>query len=189
MKQFYLFLFLFTLFVVVACTDNQQTAQLTKREQALLDRERQFARKEAEYRSLLRMRDSLLAQKDTTAHPTWPETVAGTWSSKLICKESNCTEYVVGDQRSELWDFTDDSTGMYTKVINNNQINRIFNGNFRNELVSLTYRSDSTIQKHVEMQVTLTPSSPDLMKGTQLIQIDSGCTANFSVELVRVSNK
>lgn len=189
MKQRYLFVyFLLTLFIT-ACEDNQKTEQLAKREQALLEREKQFAFKEADYRSLLRMRDSILAKNDTIVPSSWPEAIVGTWNSKVICKESNCNDYVVGDQRTAIWDFTSDSKGTHTKVINNNKLSRIFNGSFQNGNIVLHFSTDTSAQKQVTMQVMLNQANNDLIKGTQVIQVDNNCAAKFSVELVRASNQ
>ncbi|MFC6101401.1 hypothetical protein [Olivibacter domesticus] len=189
MKQRYLSMYFLLALFITACKDNQKTEQLAKREQALLERERQFAFKETDYRSLLHMRDSILAKNDTIMPSSWPEAVVGTWSSKVICKESNCNDYAVGDQRTAIWDFTSDSTGMYTKVINNNKLSRIFRGSFQNGNVALHFSTDTSAQKQVTMQVMLNQAGNDLIKGTQVIQVDNRCTAKFSVELVRASNQ
>src|SRR5690606_39548382 len=71
--------FLILLLVTLAsCYDREREERLTMRERNLLVKEKQFALKEAEYYALLKMRDSILAVKDTLAMiSTWPEYIEG----------------------------------------------------------------------------------------------------------------
>ncbi|GAA4320022.1 hypothetical protein [Compostibacter hankyongensis] len=173
---------------VAGCTGHKYEQQLAGREQNLLEREKQFAEKEADYQSLLRMRDSLLSHHDTVATLSWPAAVAGRWNSKVICKESNCSNYVIGDQWSGSWEFTSDSTGMFVKVTNNDKLIRVFSGSFNKEEILLHFATDSSIQKKADMSVVLRKIDSNLMKGTQILSGDNNCTARFSVELVPASN-
>jgi len=165
------------------------------REQALLEKEREFALKEADYKSLVRMRDSLLAAYNDTLKPAqWPAKVIGKWSSSVVCNESSCSDYVIGDQRSDVWEFFQDSTGIYAKVINNNnnRLLRIFSGNMENETIHLNFSTDTGAVKPVKISVALQSIDSSLMKGTQTITIwnntNNNCAAKFSVELIRKPN-
>ncbi|SFQ52075.1 hypothetical protein SAMN05444277_11716 [Parafilimonas terrae] len=182
-------LFFIAIFFMAGCRDDVREQELNKREQILLEKENQFALREADYQSLLKMRDSLLAKKDTIAPPGWPTQIEGLWNSKVVCTESNCSDYIVGDQRSDLWDFSSDSSQMVTKVISNNKLVRIYLAEYSNNQINLDFSTDSTAPKKVTMHVLLNETAPDKLKGTRTIAIDSACTAKFSVELNRVSNK
>lgn len=171
------------------CRNNAKEDELNKREQALLEKENQFALKDADYQSLLKMRDSLLARKDTILTPAWPPQFKGLWNSKVVCTESNCSDYIVGDQRSDLWQFDSDSSQMVTKVISNNKLVRIYQATYSDNQINLDFSTDSAAPKKVVMNVLLSESAPGKLKGTRTISIDSACTAKFSVELNRVSNK
>lgn len=171
--------------LLAGCKDNEREKQLADREQAVTEREKVFALKEADYQSLLRMRDSLSAVKDTVIVAAWPESVAGTWSARLVCKESSCTEYVVGDVRSDSWEFASDSTGTFTRVLNREKLLRIYQGSLSGETVQLHFATDSTAQKKVDMNVTVNAAGADAMKGEQTVTIDDNCKARFSVELTR----
>ncbi len=180
-----------SLLALAGCYDQEREARLTQRERNLLVREKQFSRKEAEYLSLQKMRDSLLlAMKDTASAVTaWPDEIAGYWSSKVICTESGCTDYIVGDQRNDTWFFTTDSTRMVTKVINNNKLIRVYNSSFDGKAISLSFSTDSTASKQVTMSVLLNDLSPNKIKGTRTISVHNGCTARFTVELSRNPGK
>ena len=106
----YLFTIGFAFFALLGCQDNQKQRELDEREQKIRQKEIEFALKEADYQLLIKMRDSLMTEKDTSVIQQWPDDIAGVWTGRSLCKESNCPEYVIGDQRSNIWEFISDST-------------------------------------------------------------------------------
>jgi len=174
--------------MTLACTDSKREEQLTNREQTLIKKETEFATKQAEYQSLMRMRDSLFSLKDSVVLQKWSEGTEGIWNGKTVCRESDCSDYVVGDQRSDIWEFTSDSTGIFTKIISNGKLIRIYSASADSTEYRLSYQTDSTANRKVSMNVVLKPVSRNLIKGTQTINVNDNCTARFSVELVRTSN-
>jgi hypothetical protein len=189
-KIILVFLFLsFSLFIFNGCRDQQHEQELIKREQALQLREDSFAQKENEYRSLLKMKDSLIAIKDSLKSlpvTPWPDSIAGKWYSKLICTESNCNDYVIGDQRTYIWDFNSDSLKLITKVLDNkNEVVRIYDAGYSPGKIHLSFQTDSTVSKPVTMNVVLNKLRKNKLKGTHTISIGHNCTAKFSVELTR----
>ncbi len=187
----YLLLSLISLTVFWGCQDKEKARALDLREQQILAREMDFAVKEADYQSLLRMRDSLFTTRDTSVIiQRWPDDIAGLWSSKSVCRESNCSEYVIGDQRSNTWEFVSDSTGLYTRVINNNQVVRVFAARYDDRRILLHYASDSSASKNLELTVELgRDNNKNLITGTQTTGIDKSCAAKFSIELNRLTNR
>lgn len=174
------------LLIFISCDNRKKENDLTMRERQLLEKEKAFAQKESEYQSLVKMRDSIFAaKKDSVTINVWPAQVAGLWTGKVICTESNCSDYVVGDQRTDTWEFDSDSIQLLTKIINNNNLVRIYSGKFENNEVKLNFRTDSTSRKQVEMNVLLNDFSTNKMRGTRTITADNNCMAKFSVELVR----
>lgn len=186
MKNSILLIFLFLSFV--SCDFKEKENALTLREKQLLDKEKLFAQKEAEYQSLLKMRDSIFSKKgsDSIKIVHWPDEISGSWIGKVICTESNCSDYVVGDQRTDTWEFTSDSLQLFSKIINNNNLVRLYSGKFENNEIKLNFKTDSTAKKKVDMNVLLNDISDTKMKGIRTIAVDN-CMAKFSVELVRSS--
>lgn len=181
-----IFAFPAIVFFLISCDNRKKENDLTIREQQLLEKEKSFAQKESEYQSLLKMRDSIFAvKKDSVKINVWPAQVAGLWTGKVICTESNCSDYVVGDQRTDTWEFDSDSIQLVTKIINNNNLVRLYSGKFENNEVKLNFKTDSTSKKQVEMNVLLNDFSTNKMRGTRTITADNSCMAKFSVELVR----
>lgn len=177
---------IFLLLFFIHCDDKDKKNDLALREKQLLDKEKSFAQKEAEYQSLLKMRDSIFNKQhsDSVKIIKWPDEIAGSWMGKVICTESNCSDYVVGDQRSDTWEFASDSIQLFTKIINNNNLVRLYSGKFENNEIRLNFKTDSTAKKKVDMNVLLNDISDTKMKGTRTISADN-CVAKFSVELIR----
>ncbi|WP_034670173.1 hypothetical protein [Chryseobacterium populi] len=174
-------------FFLMSCNDTQKEKNIVEREQQLLEKEKLFAQKESEYQALLKMRDSVFAKKDSVQITVWPAEIAGSWNGKVICTESNCSDYVVGDQRTDTWEFDSDSTQLVAKIINNNNLVRLYSGKFESNEVKLNFKTDSTAKKNVEMNVRLNDISDTKIKGTRTISVDNTCLAKFSVELTRSS--
>lgn len=172
--------------VIISCSDRKER-ELNQRENAILEREQKFADKEAEYELLLKMKDSIdltLQKKDSVPeNRVWPDSLRMKWSSKMVCRESNCSNYVIGDQRSETWDFVSDSTGMFVNVVNNNQIKRIFKGQYSGNKIVLDSAKETSSKSTVKISVVLDEIRKNVIKGTQTITGQDNCTAKFSVEL------
>lgn len=176
----------FFVLIFYGCVDKQREQQLQQREAALLIKEKEFALKDADYQSLIKMRDSILAlKKDTTVQESWPDYITGTWNSKVICTESNCSDYVIGDVRADQWEFGYDSTGLITKISSNNKLTRVYKGSFNDSIINLNFSTDSIAAKQVSMNVSFADITPGRIRGTRTVIVDNGCKAKFSVELIR----
>lgn len=185
MKNLLLVLIIASLFL--SC-HNKKENELEEREKALDLREKQLKENEADYKSLLLLRDSILAvsadsiSKDEE-QKEWPAGIKGLWNSKMLCKESNCSNYVIGDQRNEVWEFISDSTGMYTNVLNNKKLVRVFNANYEKDKIVLEFKGDSISKNRIKIDVVLDDIKQNIIRGTQTITGQNNCSARFSVEL------
>ena len=191
MKKLLLLLILACIFI--SC-ESKKELELQKREKALDLREQQLAEKEADYKSLLLMRDSIVAvkdsiQNDAAALKEWPENLRGIWNSKMLCRESNCSNYVIGDQRNESWQFIADSTGIYTNVLNAKKLVRVFKAKYIDDKIILEFNSDSISKNRTKMNVVLDDIKDNVIKGTQTITGQDNCIARFSVELTLPQKK
>ncbi|PXY46222.1 hypothetical protein [Flavobacterium hydrophilum] len=186
-------LLLFFAFLFISC-ENKKELELQNREKALTLREEQLADKEADYQSLLIFRDSVTALKDSVNNPAeslkeWPKTIQGIWNSKMLCRDSNCNQYVIGDQRNETWQFSSDSTGIYTNVLNNKKLVRVFKARYIEDKIQLEFNSDSISKNKTKINVVLDDVKDNVIKGTQTITRQGNCTARFSVELTLPQKK
>lgn len=172
---------------------NKKEQELILRENALLEREKQFQDKEAEYDYLLKMKDSLQSVskvKDTVSKvQEWPDSIKIKWNSKMVCRESNCSNYVIGDQRNEIWEFLSDSTGMYSNVLSNNEIKRVFTGQYLENKIVLDSAKETSVKNKIKVSVVLDDIKKNIIKGTQTVTGQDNCTAKFSVELTPSNKK
>ncbi|ALM50448.1 hypothetical protein AMR72_17075 [Flavobacterium psychrophilum] len=180
---------LFTVLLLIISCDHKKEEGLAERERALTVREQEFETKEADYKQLLKMRDSVFAlkdievQTDTLIAKTWPDSLGVQWSSKMVCRESNCSNYVIGDQRNEVWQFASDSLGVFANVLNNDKLVRVYRTKFTDNKIILDFATDSTAKNKVKMNVVLDDVRKKVIKGMQTITGKDNCTAKFSVEL------
>jgi len=191
--------FLMLVFFAVSCGNSDREQQLYQREKALQIRIDSFAAKESEYRSLLRMKDSIAVLDSVKKHndslnliavKPWADSLAGKWNGRIICTESNCNDYVIGDQRVNTWDFMNDTLRLYANLLNNkNEIVRTYNADFNGEHIVLVHQTDPSVAKSVQIRTLLNTIQKDKLKGTYTIIKENDCIAKFSIELTRPSNK
>jgi hypothetical protein len=186
---------LFILLLLLISCDNKKEHGLAERERLLRAREQEFETKVADYKQLAKMRDSLFAERDKKVKndslvvKTWPDSLGAQWSSKMVCRESNCSNYVIGDQRSEVWQFSSDSLGIFANVLNNDKLVRVYRANYIDDKIVMNFATDSTAKSKVKIDVMLDDVDTKVMKGTQTITGRDNCIAKFSVELTPSAKK
>ncbi|KDN55625.1 hypothetical protein [Flavobacterium seoulense] len=181
---------LFAFIILFISCENKKELELQQRENALKAKEEQFAEKEADYKSLLLLRDSITATKDTIeVVKEWPKNLRGIWNSKMVCRESNCSNYVIGDQRNQVWQFVSDSTGIYTNVLNNKKLVQTFKAKYIEDKVILEFNGDTISKNPIKINVILDDIKENIVKGTQTITGHDNCNAKFSVELTLPQKK
>ncbi|SFO33172.1 hypothetical protein SAMN05421741_1388 [Paenimyroides ummariense] len=197
MKKIPFLTFLLSIILLVSCNNKNSEEQLRQRELDLQLRIDSFANVEKEYQALLQMKDSIVKADSlrilndslSSVVKFWPQHLAGRWNGRLVCVESNCSDYVIGDQRVDTWEFKSDSLNLYADLLNNkNQIVRTYNAAFNGNNIVLSFKTDPAVSKTVAMQTTLSEINNDKMKGSHTITIDSDCTAKFTVEFTRPSS-
>lgn len=188
--------FLISIMLLVGCNGKSSEEQLRQREIDLQSRIDSFANVEKEYQALLQMKDSLVKADSlkllndslSSVVRFWPQHLAGKWNGKLVCIESDCSDYVIGDQRVDTWEFKSDSLNLYADLLDNkNKIVRTYNATFTGNNIVLSFKTDPAVTKTVAMRTTLNELQNDKMKGTHTITIDNDCTAKFTVEFTRPS--
>ncbi|QSW90135.1 hypothetical protein J0383_04780 [Flavobacterium endoglycinae] len=181
-----------TVFIIVlfASCNGTKENDLEAREQKLILLEKEFSAKEEDYKNLLRLRDSLelalLTKKESTdsIKRFWPDSLTGSWNSKLVCRESACGTYVIGDQRTEKWIFSNDSIGPIVNVMDNNRLKRTFRAEYKDGKARLyIYLADSTAARNNKTTALLDNFSKKVIKGTQSLSGQDDCLVKFSVEL------
>lgn len=174
--------------VFITACNSGDGADIKTREARLAQQEQELAHKEAEYKALLHMRDSLQAAKSKpftadTIVQRWPDSIAKQWNSRLVCRSSNCNNYVIGDQRNEQWQFVADSAGLFVRATSRNRTIQVFKGTLLDNQIILNREPDSVGDHMARIQIKLDILGARIIKGTQIIRAKADCEANFSVEL------
>lgn len=186
--KFPVFIFINALLFLGSCTDKEKLAKLQLREEQLTEREKEFSSKEAEYQTLLKMRDSLKSNKDSIILHVVPEYILGRWKGKMICTESNCPENMIGDQRSDIWEFSQDEETLSAKVTSKSGGSRIYSGIYTGSELKLKFKSDSSSAKRIEINILLKEIQNNRMKGTREILGENNCISRFSLEMEKSKN-
>jgi len=187
-KSIKILIFFVTVCVLSSC-NNAKEKELQAREQQLVLKEKEFSEKEEDYKSLLMLRDSLQeadSLKETvsdTIISAWPDSLAGTWNSRLVCRESSCNTYVIGDQRTEKWILANDSLGPVVRVMDNNRLKRVLKAQYRQGKAMLSFQPDTLSQGGIKINAVLDDFNKKVIKGTQTLTGQDGCTVRFSIEL------
>ena len=185
----YLFpILLLTSFLLNSCDFSKKTEELDLRESKLLEKEKAFALKEADYQSLIKMRDSLYTIKDSVETIALPQNVIGKWNGKIICTDSNCPENMIGDVRNDTWEFIQDGQNISAKVINRTGQIRVYQGTYNGSEIRLNYKSDSSAAKKTEINVLLKDIQDSKIKGTREVTGENNCISRFSVDLDKSKN-
>ena len=177
MKFLLIFLFASSI-ILTSCDDPKKDNQLKEREKSLQIKEQEFAAKEQDYESLKAMRDSLEQVSDTASVLKIPVKILGKWNGKMICTDSNCSENVIGDQRNDIWEFSEDGV----KIINKSGGERIYTAKYNGSEIKLSSENNiSAITLHVSDERV------ERMKGTRELT-GSNCISKFSVDLEKIKN-
>ena len=175
----FLILFLSSvLLLLTSCKQSENTDQLKERETALLIKEKEFASKELEYESLKAMRDSLQHASNTIAVLKIPQNIIGKWNGKMICTDSNCSENVIGDQRNDFWEISQDSV----KIINKSGGERRYAAKYTGSEIKLNSENNLSL-----ITLQLSEEKIGRIKGSRELT-GNNCVSKFSVELDKIKN-
>ncbi len=177
--------FLLTAFIRCQEKTDPRQAELQKRDSILTVKEKEFALKAADYQALLKLRDSLNTPMDTIAVNPLPAEINGTWTGKIVCTHSNCTDYVVGDVRTDEWQLSADGGKIVAKNVNKTGVVRMYTGEYSGGKIVLASETSADAASQRTFRIEFGTVSAERLAGTREIQVDQSCTSQFSIELVR----
>ncbi len=173
--------------LLMACNPDlsKQQLELEKRELALQEKENAFALKQADYQLLLKMKDSIVTSRDSiVVHPKL-EQIEGKWKGKIVCIESSCPEYVVGDTRIDDWQLSMEHGIVTAKNMNKSGYLRVYKGAIDGNQLKLEYTSAEEASKKLSIQIVFSTISATRLSGTRTVRIDGNCQSNYTIELSR----
>ncbi len=183
MKYHFLTFFILSFLLIHSCNDKEKDSALQLREEKLIEKEREFALKEANYLNLLKMRDSLKNNQIPITPNKIPEHILGKWVGKMICTESNCPENMIGDQRSDIWEFLENEQTVSAKITSKSGATRIYSVIYTGSELKLNFKSDSSSARKTENNIVLKEIQDNRMKGTRETRGENNCVSRFAVDM------
>lgn len=163
---------------------DAREAVLQDREQNLLLKQKQLAQLEDSIKLNLAKQDSATLALKNLGLPL-PDSLQGVWNISMICTQTSCTGFAVGDSRKENWTFSGgDSTGVYVKAMQGEKLIRIYSGIYDGSGFILSTPSSSDSITTV-MNVKLSVESGNKLSGTRTINQADGCSSVFRLDAER----
>lgn len=153
---------------------NVKEQELALKEQSLSIKEEQLNEKEKSLDSTKNVvNDSLFVQ-----HQKLP----GTWMVEMQCTETNCPGSAVGDVKNEQWDFKFQNNMVIASAMSNNQLVRVYTGDYVGNTLKLSVQQDST-DASAKIIVRLQQTKDKEMTGDREITQANGCRILYSLRL------
>jgi hypothetical protein len=153
---------------------NVKEQELALKEQSLSIKEEQLNEKEKSLDSTQNMVNDSLFLK----HQKLP----GTWMVEMQCIETNCPGSAVGDVKNEQWDFKFQNNIVIASAMSNNQLVRIYTGNYVGSSLRMAIQADS-VDVPVKILVRLQQTNDKEMTGEREIIQANGCHILYSLRL------
>lgn len=165
--------------------DARETS-LKEREQNLLVKEKMLLQLEDSIKLSIAQQDSLTISLKNIGLPL-PDSLQGTWNVNMLCTQTNCSGSAVGDTRKESWTFSGgDSTGVYVKAMQGENLVRVYSGIFDGSGFVLSTPNVAAEVNATTMNVKLNINTRDKLSGTRIIQQADGCTITYKLDADRV---
>ncbi len=153
---------------------NVKEQELALKEQSLSIKEEQLNEKEKSLDSTKNVvNDSLFLE-----HQKLP----GTWMVEMLCTETSCPGSAVGDVKNEQWDFKFQNNMVIASAMSNNQLVRVYTGDFLGNTLKLGVQQDST-DASAKIVVRLQKTKEKEMTGDREITQANGCRILYSLRL------
>lgn len=164
---------------------DAREVSLNEKEQNLLIKEKMLLQLEDSIKLSIAQQDSLALSLKTLGLPL-PDSLQGTWNINMLCTQTNCSGSAVGDTRKESWTFSGgDSTGVYVKAMQGENLVRVYTGIFDGSGFVLSTPNVAGDANATTMNVKLSINTPDKMNGTRIIQQADGCTITYKIDADR----
>lgn len=186
---------LLTLILFCSCGFEERRKQLDERERVLNTREQAVMLKEKEIRlmedSLKRYAAKMDSANRAVTEPVipLPDSLAGNWNVTMICTQTNCTGFAVGDIRKETWQVSGNGSTVGVRAMQGNKLIRVYTGSYTGSGLKLSTPETEGPQPSATMQVTLKTDNINKWSGQRLITQPDGCETFFKIDMDRSKNQ
>ena len=101
---------------------------------------------------------------------------------EMQCTETNCPGSAVGDVKNEQWDFKFQNNMVIASAMSNNQLVRVYTGDYVGNTLKLSVQQDST-DASAKIIVRLQQTKDKEMTGDREITQANGCRILYSLRL------
>lgn len=180
-------LMIFTIPFLTSCQGDLESRRknLEQREAELKEKEAAFALKATDYQILLSLRDSLESSNDSLHIPKEIAFIEGIWKGKMVCTETSCSDYVVGDVRIDEWEIRYNSGVITAKNFNKAGSVRVYTGTLNGSMIHLEYQSPKSQQPPLDLQIDLTSITETKLSGTRIVKSGDNCVSKFSIDFTK----
>ena len=175
------------LFPQFGCGFEKRKQQLDDREQALIAREQMVMIKEKQLKLLedslkknFEKVDSANLSRIEQSFPL-PDSLAGNWNVSMVCTQTNCTGFAVGDIRKETWQIASVNNAVTIRALQGEKLIRVYTGKFTGTQLKLA--TPETVQATTLMNVELNIDNSTKMSGQRIITQPDGCSTVFKADL------
>lgn len=173
---------------ICGCGLRQREMELNKKMQELNVKEQELALKEQS----LSIKEEQLNEKEKSLDSTKNgvndslflehQKLPGTWMVEMLCTETSCPGSAVGDVKNEQWDFKFQNNMVIASAMSNNQLVRVYTGDFLGNTLKLAVQQDST-DASAKIVVRLQQTKEKEMTGDREITQANGCRILYSLRL------
>jgi hypothetical protein len=173
---------------ISSCGLRQREMELNKKMQELNVKEQELALKEQS----LSIKEEQLNEKEKSLDSTKNvvndslflehQKLPGTWMVEMLCTETSCPGSAVGDVKNEQWDFKFQNNMVIASAMSNNQLVRVYTGDFLGNTLKLGVQQDST-DASAKIVVRLQKTKDKEMTGDREITQANGCRILYSLRL------
>lgn len=190
------FLFLISLFIFSGCNIQEREKklelkeiQLNQKEIELNLKEQTLALQEQELNANKIILDSVQNQNDYLLS-LYPD-LQGIWNVKMICTETTCPGFAIGDVKIEIWDFSIQNNTLIAAASNTKGIlARIYSGTLKeNHLELVSEVTDDQTGQGIKMLIKLRNTSGNTMSGTREIFYANGCYITYTLDIKKQKTK
>jgi hypothetical protein len=179
---------LISLFILSGCDLRKREIEMDKKASALRQKEQELNLREQS----LQIREARLNEKqkflDSTSRVMNDsitrkyQYIPGTWLVEMECTETNCPGSAVGDVSNEQWEFTFQDNHVIVSATRNNNLVRVYTGDFNEGSLQLAEPADSSAARG-NMLVRLQPKNAKEMQGRREITREDGCRILYALRL------
>lgn len=129
------------LFCTAGCDQRKREEELQKKEASLNEREQELLLKEktleAKEKELSKREHHLDSTEVSVTTQLVNPVLAGTWSVKMTCIQTDCTGSAVGDTKTEQWNFSFQNQAIVVKAFAGEKLVRVYTGSYTGNAVEL----------------------------------------------------